>query len=291
MGITSSGRVEFSTHDSPSFRPVSPCLRCFLFVSTHITYTHRFPCSMVHADLKSSNVLLDSSYNANISDFGLATRTMGGLWGAIQRSTKSNNPRGSILWMAPEILNGAEPSPASDVYSYSMFLVELMTRDRPFGVRAFEAKGDGDKRRMSEFSAGTEFDRRSFSDSERTGLSAEISGNDPKGIETPLPVEDMKNEPKLMNGSKVGSRDDRRVSWSIAEEASGVTAAASKTDDNYSKTTPTKSTNGKLKSGRDFYAVINGETLTRDEIVERVKNIALDPPFRPTLPDNAPQIL
>lgn len=162
-----------------------------------------------------------------------------------------------------------------------MFLVELMTRDRPFGVRAFEAKGDGDKRRMSEFSAGTEFDRRSFSDSERTGISA---------VETPLPVEDMKNEPKL-NESKAGSRDDRRVSWSIAEEASGATASASNTDDNYSKTTLTKSTNGKLKSGRDFYAVINGETLTRDEIVERVKNIALDPPFRPTLPDNAPQIL
>ena len=237
---------------------------------------------MVHADLKSSNVLLDSSYNANISDFGLATRTMGGLWGAIQRSTKSNNPRGSILWMAPEILHGAEPSPASDVYSYSMFLVELMTRDRPFGVRAFEAKGEGDKRRMSEFSAGTEFDRRSFSDSERTGISA---------VETPLPVEDMKNEPKLMNESKAESRNDRRVSWSIAEEASGATASATNTDDNYSKTTLTKSTNGKLKSGRDFYAVINGETLTRDEIVERVKNIALDPPFRPTLPDNAPQIL
>ena len=283
MGIASSGRVEFPTHYSSPGRPVSilySFLYCLLFISIYRNlHSQRFSYSMVHADLKSSNVLLDSSYNANISDFGLATRTMGGLWGAIQRSTKPNNPRGSILWMAPEILNGAEPSPASDVYSYSMFLVELMTRDRPFGVRAFEARGDGEKRRMSEFSAGTEFDRRSFSDSERQGS---IS------VETPLPVENMKNE---LNESKAESRNDRRVSWSIAEEASGATASASKTDDNISKTTLTKSANGKLKSGRDFYAVINGETLSRNEIVERVKNIALDPPFRPTLPDNAPQIL
>jgi len=279
---------------------------------------------MVHADLKSSNVLLDSSYNANISDFGLATKTMGGLWGAIQRNSKSNNPRGSILWMAPEVLNGAEPTPASDVYSYSMFLVELMTRDRPYGVRAYTMKGDADDgnaggdRRMSEFSAGTEYDRKlRFSES---GESAEqMSGSDPDiSEEGPLASEEddvpviSTEENFLPNSAKkdrTGNTDivkhikdepkkrlaGRRVSWSVnTEDTSSAAVAQTEADDNHSKST-CKSGN-KLKSSassvaRDFYAIINGETISRDEIVNRVKDLTLDPPFRPTLPDNAPQVL
>ncbi len=37
--------------------------------------------------------------------------------------------------MAPEILNGGTPSPASDVYVFAMFLSELMTRTRPYGAK------------------------------------------------------------------------------------------------------------------------------------------------------------
>ena len=272
-----------------------------LQVARGANFLHTIPPSaggpMVHADIKSSNVLLDSSYNANISDFGLATKTMGGLWGAIQRSTntKYNNPRGSILWMAPEVLNGADPTTASDVYSYSMFLVELMTRDRPYGVKAFEVKGgtdddnDDSPRRMSEFSAGTEYDRK---------LRFSVSGEESRGSEHESDhglansAEDVQTtEHDNVKQTKKGR--GHRVSWSFsnAEESSAVVAPETKADNNRSKITVDTSSSKLKPNSKDFYAVINGETLTRDEIVDRVKDFSLDPPFRPTLPDDAPQVL
>jgi len=249
---------------------------------------------MVHADLKSSNVLLDSSYNANISDFGLATKTMGGLWGAIQRSTKSNNPKGSILWMAPEVLNGADPTPASDVYSYSMFLVELMTRDRPYGVRALDSR-----RRPSEMSSS---ERSGLDDDKMIGLETSTpntadlnsspSGEDPVDAIVLSEVKSLK--PKSTSKSS-RRQNDNRVSWSInmvdEVENSGSTAPDTEllADDNRSKTSSKSSLT--LRASQSFYAIVDGKTLTRDDIVGRVKDLALDPPFRPILPNNAPQIL
>ncbi|KAL7548596.1 hypothetical protein ACHAWF_011875 [Thalassiosira exigua] len=256
-----------------------------LQVARGLNFLHTIPPPsgpMVHADLKSSNVLLDSSYNANISDFGLATKTMGGLWGAIQRSTKSNNPRGSFLWMAPEVLNGAEPTPASDVYSYSMLLVELMTRDRPYGLRVFEsAKSATDgknARRISEGSVDTEYDRRLLSDSERreSELSSDVPDTAAEPAQPVLP--ENEEEPKQTNAE---GRSRHRVSWSIASEDAPEAKAEEK-----------KGAASKFKPGRrDFYTVIDGETLARGDVINKVKDLSLDPPFRPTLPDTAPQIL
>jgi len=302
-----------------------------LQVARGANFLHTIPTSiggpMVHADLKSSNVLLDSSYNANISDFGLATKTMGGLWGAIQRKS-SNNPRGSILWMAPEVLNGAEPTPASDVYSYSMFLVELMTRDRPYGVKAFEIKdvikdGKGDAvRHMSEISADTKFDRKRFSESgESIGEStiSEQDGEDghphfAKDDDQAISTEDSSPEISTkdhgfannIGDEEISGRDDvnqtkkpstkrrmgHRVSWSVGTDGGdAAVAAASTTGEIGDCLKNTGDVPGTRFISRGFYANINGDVLSRDDIVMRVKDMTLDPPFRPTLPDNAPQIL
>ena len=283
-----------------------------LQVARGLNFLHTIPPPsgpLVHADLKSSNVLLDSSFNANISDFGLATKTMKGLWGAIQRSTKSNNPRGSILWMAPEVLNGADPTPASDVYSYSMFLVELMTRDRPYGVRAFEVRSsDGSKdRRFSEFSDGAECDRRSrFSTSSNVSdnIEEEASSDDPDlGADATVkqpdaPTAGLDNVKQLKQGNGSTKRGiENRVSWSLncaeSDIAVPVTSPESEAkSDDYSSKNMRINPNSKLEIGsKDFYAMIDGEAVTRDEIVNKVKDLALDPPFRPNLPDSAPQVL
>jgi hypothetical protein len=66
---------------------------------------------LLHEDLKASNVLVESSYNAKISNFALEARVVG-----------QHHSRGSLLWTAPEVLNGSKPSKESDIYSYGMTL-------------------------------------------------------------------------------------------------------------------------------------------------------------------------
>ena len=66
---------------------------------------------LLHTELRASNILIDSSYNAKISNFELLDRVVG-----------SVRDQGYLLWCAPEVLNGEPYSVSSDVYSYGMVL-------------------------------------------------------------------------------------------------------------------------------------------------------------------------
>lgn len=52
--------------------------------------------NVFHCDLKSSNVLLDTSWNLKLCDFGLSRL----------RSKKNLGRIGTVNWMAPEIMRG-----------------------------------------------------------------------------------------------------------------------------------------------------------------------------------------
>lgn len=63
--------------------------------------------------------------------------------------TGSVRDQGSLLWTAPEVLNGEKPSPSSDVYSFAMVVFEIIARARPFLVRRFSYTN------LSEYSVST----------------------------------------------------------------------------------------------------------------------------------------
>jgi serine/threonine protein kinase len=70
-------------------------------------------------------------WTVKIGDFGLAT--VKSTW--TQTSTKTNQPTGSILWMAPEVITQKVSDPytqKSDVYSYGVVLYERVTAKLPF---------------------------------------------------------------------------------------------------------------------------------------------------------------
>lgn len=84
--------------------------------------------SLVHGDLKPSNIMLEPGGTVRILDFGLA-RHIDPL------ATQSGTPedaQGTIAYMAPERLVGRPSSAATDIYSLGVVLYQLVTGERPF---------------------------------------------------------------------------------------------------------------------------------------------------------------
>ena len=76
---------------------------------------------VLHNDLKSRNVLVDSRFRCKVADFGLSSV---GLKGPVNLGTP--------LWMAPEVLRGTPATKPSDVYSFGIVMWEVCTRQEPY---------------------------------------------------------------------------------------------------------------------------------------------------------------
>jgi serine/threonine protein kinase len=92
-------------------------------------------CAVVHRDVKPSNVLLDGSGVAALADFGLAR-------GADSTQlTRDGQLVGTVQYLAPELIEGEEATPASDIYALGCVLYECLIGAPPFKGRGLAEVG------------------------------------------------------------------------------------------------------------------------------------------------------
>ncbi|XP_059305844.1 serine/threonine-protein kinase PCRK1-like isoform X2 [Lycium ferocissimum] len=92
-----------------------------------LTYLHEeMDVQIIFRDFKSSNILLDEQWNAKLSDFGLAR-----LGPPEGQSHVSTAVVGTMGYAAPEYVQTGRLTSKSDVWSYGVFLYELITGRRP----------------------------------------------------------------------------------------------------------------------------------------------------------------
>ncbi|KAJ6654519.1 hypothetical protein lerEdw1_006826 [Lerista edwardsae] len=97
-----------------------------------IQFLHSDSPSLIHGDVKSSNILLDAALNPRLADFGLARFNRRPKQGGLSSSLgRTQTVRGTLAYLPPEYVRTGILSTAIDVFSFGVVLLEILTGRQP----------------------------------------------------------------------------------------------------------------------------------------------------------------
>ncbi|KAA3474364.1 proline-rich receptor-like protein kinase PERK4 [Gossypium australe] len=83
---------------------------------------------IIHRDIKSANILLDNNFEAMVADFGLAKLSTDNY------THVSTRVMGTFGYLAPEYASSGKLTDRSDVFSFGVMLLELITGKQPIDI-------------------------------------------------------------------------------------------------------------------------------------------------------------
>jgi len=96
-------------------------------IAQGLRFLHAARPKVIHGDLKSHNILIDSNFMAKVTDFGLSAKT-------------TTAAVGTPYWMAPELLTREATNNAkTDVYSFGIIIYEIYSGRPPYEWEDYEA--------------------------------------------------------------------------------------------------------------------------------------------------------
>ena len=118
------GRTLESLNESEGRLPLSAAIQIITQLGSALDYAHER--NVVHRDVKPSNILVSSSLNVWVADFGIAKSELS------TNLTMAGGVLGAPDYMSPEHAKGEDVDARSDLFSLGCILFELAVGDKPF---------------------------------------------------------------------------------------------------------------------------------------------------------------
>lgn len=109
-------------HRSKKALKLSELLKFAIDVSKGMEYLHLN--DIIHRDLKSANLLMDTLQVVKVADFGVAR--------VLHQEGVMTAETGTYRWMAPEVINHQPYDQKADIFSFAIVLWELLTAKIPY---------------------------------------------------------------------------------------------------------------------------------------------------------------
>ncbi|KAL7187073.1 hypothetical protein ACSBR1_037194 [Camellia fascicularis] len=129
------GSLDEALHERSEQLDWDTRLHIIMGAAKGLAYLHH-DCSprIIHRDIKSSNILLDGNFEARVSDFGLAKLLED------EESHITTIVAGTFGYLAPEYMQSGRATEKTDVYSFGVLVLEVVSGKRPTDA-AFIEKG------------------------------------------------------------------------------------------------------------------------------------------------------
>uniref|UniRef100_A0A0D3HB41 Protein kinase domain-containing protein n=1 Tax=Oryza barthii TaxID=65489 RepID=A0A0D3HB41_9ORYZ len=132
MEYMSNGDPDYHLHVKNSLDSLDIRLNIAIDCADALGYMHSMCSPVLHGDVKPSNILLDDSFNAKISDFGISR---------LLSTDKTHTENMITCYMDPLYYQEGCLTSKSDVYSFGIVLLELITKKRAICLTQALAEG------------------------------------------------------------------------------------------------------------------------------------------------------